>query len=165
MSRKSMALTVPSEISTSYVSPVRLSLTDRVSSAVATPPPSSRCVCSSAISLLGLAAGRLPDFDETDAPARGGVRPLPVAPADPGAVGKPGPHATVRRITPQGGLDRALLLRRVAEPGPHVLRRICHHDRATADVDRDAVEWRGGCHLAAAADMLAGPEVDPLPAR
>src|SRR4051812_16793744 len=49
--RKSIAFTVPSLISSSYVSPVRLSVTDSVSCAVATPPPSSLCVCSSAIAL------------------------------------------------------------------------------------------------------------------
>src|SRR3954464_5121990 len=49
--RKSIALTVPSVISSSYVSPVRLSFTDSVSCAVATPPPFSLCVCSSAIAL------------------------------------------------------------------------------------------------------------------
>src|SRR3954471_3116365 len=49
--RKSIALTVPSVISSSYVSPVRLSVTDSVSCAVATPPPFPLCVCSSAIAL------------------------------------------------------------------------------------------------------------------
>src|SRR3954471_1914365 len=49
--RKSIALTVPSVISSSYFSPVRLSVTDSVSCAVATPPPFSLCVCSSAIAL------------------------------------------------------------------------------------------------------------------
>src|SRR3954468_12851704 len=49
--RKSIAFTVPSVISSSYVSPVRLSVTDSVSCAVATPPPFSLCVCSSAIAL------------------------------------------------------------------------------------------------------------------
>src|SRR4051812_3290907 len=49
--RKSIAFTVPSEISISYVSPVRLSVTDSVSCAVATPPPFSLSLCSSAIAL------------------------------------------------------------------------------------------------------------------
>src|SRR6476661_5853011 len=49
--RKSIAFTVPSLISISYVSPVRLSVTDSVSCAVATPPPFSLCVSSSAIAL------------------------------------------------------------------------------------------------------------------
>src|SRR2546421_2989371 len=44
-----MALTVPSTISTSYVSPVRLSVTLRVSSAVATLPSPLAWVCSSAM--------------------------------------------------------------------------------------------------------------------
>src|SRR3954447_22180474 len=47
--RKSIAFTVPSEISISYDSPVRLSVTDSVSWAVATPPPFSLSLCSSAI--------------------------------------------------------------------------------------------------------------------
>src|SRR5215208_2652402 len=53
---------VPSLISTSYCSPVRLSVMERVSLAVATPPPFSLWVCSSAIraSLLDSAALRLP---------------------------------------------------------------------------------------------------------
>src|SRR3954449_12199567 len=53
--RKSIAFTVPSVISTSYVSPVRLSVTESelLPSAVATAPPLSRaCVCSSAIAAL-----------------------------------------------------------------------------------------------------------------
>src|SRR5690348_14383619 len=52
--RKSIEFTVPSVISSSYVSPVRLSVTERVSCAVATPPPFSLCVCSSAIALSPL---------------------------------------------------------------------------------------------------------------
>src|SRR3954471_22839958 len=52
--RKSIAFTVPSEISISYCSPVRLSVTDSVSCAVATPPPFSLCVSSSAMPLSSI---------------------------------------------------------------------------------------------------------------
>src|SRR5688572_22490892 len=55
--RKSIALTVPSVTGTSYVSPVRLSVTVSVlsRSALATPPPSFASVWSSAIAALSSA--------------------------------------------------------------------------------------------------------------
>src|SRR4051794_28529620 len=72
--RKSMAFTVPSVTSISYCSPVRLSVTDSVSCAVATPPPFSLCVSSSAIALSSIGS---PGWKVTGPGARGGELALP----------------------------------------------------------------------------------------
>src|SRR5215213_8713599 len=151
--RKSIAFTVPFEISISYCSPVRLSVTDSVSWAVATPPPFSLCVCSSAMAPLSLVCPVPDHLPGTLRVAR--VRQLSSATRASVArrqAARAGAHALRRR-----GLGRGVraAARRARAARPRVVRRLARLPIAllglgglgSAARPPDEVEQRGDRHL------------------